>query len=372
MPYEIKRDGPLVGISTDTALDGEPVIVQTRGFFCADDPLLLLRVLEGFWGSFLSLLPPGTVESPGDVRHALAVLRNDGTATIWLNELTMLAKGLITRSVSAGEGVVSDDLADVQRVDFGVALPEDAGFALTYQVRWERAYFFDFSALSGEKRTYDVGAALGAQFTYLMHRQRCVLTEDEWMRLMNDGWFPFILLPQGTVDLMFGLLRQNRSVDLALEGIAKTVEWRLPSLATEMTKRPELREQVPFVERAVDQYERGDYVSCISVLYPRIEGLWRTLAPPAGRVSHHRLATTVVESGKMRLSPASPLLADRFLEYLKTSFLPAFDPAQPDGLTRHTVTHGVASVGEFTKKGALLGFLILNQLRYFVPTEGPT
>ena len=365
--YEVRLDRPLIGIATDTALGDEYFLLQTRGFFCADQPMHLLRALDGFSASILSFLPPGVVESPAHVRHALAVVRRDGATTIWLNELIFRGESLATRKIDAGESVTADDIADVRTMDLGVPIPEDAGFALTYHVGWERVYFFDFAPLSGSERSYDVPTVLGAQHTYLMHRQRSTLSDDEWALLISQGWFPFILLPQSTVNLMLGVLRQRRSVDLALDEIAGAVEARLDSPPQGMRERLEFAEQAPFVEKAIEHYRKGDFVSCVSVLYPRVEGVWRSVVQPSGRISHHRLATTVIDGGKTRLSPASPLLADRFLEYLKSWFLPDFDPANPAGLTRHTVSHGVASAHTYDRKGALLGFLILNQLRYFVP-----
>jgi hypothetical protein len=256
MPYDIKLDAPLVGISTSLALEGEAAAIQNRGFFCSDEPALLSKVLDGFWSSILARLPAGAVPSPSHVRHALAVIFKDGSTTVWVNELEVQAQVL-----------------------------------------------------------------------------------------------------------------SRRPVDLVLSDISAAVEARLPTFLSGMEARPALAAQIPFIEKAIEHFRKGDFLSSVSVLFPRIEGIWRGIARPAGGVPHKVLATTVVETGATRLSPVSPLLAGRFLEYLKTRFLPKFDPGRPEGLTRHTVSHGVASAEEFNRKGALLGLLIVNQLRYFVPAD---
>lgn len=285
-------------------------------------------------------------------------------------QLDVQAQVLSRRPVEKSELVTADDIANVRSVTLGVEIPPDAGFAFVYESGWERAYFFDFGPLAtGMARTFDISAELGVQKTYLLHRERCRLTDEEWTVLLSQDWFPFILLPQRTLDLMFGLLRAGRPVDLVLNDISAAVEARLPTFLSGMEEKPALATQVPLIERAIEHYRKGDFLSSVSVLFPRIEGIWRGIARPAGRAPHKALAKTVVEAGATRLSPASPLLAVRFLEFLKTRFLPNFDPSRPEGLTRHTVSHGVASAEEFDRKGALLGLLIVNQLRYFVPAD---
>jgi hypothetical protein len=370
MPYRIKLDAPLVGVSTSIALEGETAAIQTRGFFCSDDPTLLSKVLDGFWSSILARLPAGAVPAPSHVRHALAVILKDGSTTVWVNELEVQARALSRRPVEKGEPVTADDIADVRSVTLGVDIPPDAGFAFVYENGWDRAYFFDFGPLAtGVPRTFDVSAELGTQETYLLHRNRCRLTDEEWAALLSQDWFPFILLPQRTLELMFGLLRAGRSVDLVLNEISEAVEARLPTFLSGMEAKPALAAQIPFIERAIEHFRNGDFLSSVSVLFPRIEGIWRGIARPAGPAPHKALAKTVIEAGATRLSPVSPLLAVRFLEFLKARFLPSFDPSRPEGLTRHTVSHGVASAEEFNRRGALLSLLIVNQLRYFVPED---
>ena len=367
MPYAIKLDAPLVGIASTVALEGETAAIQTRGFFCSDDPALLSKVLDGFWSSILARLPAGAIPGPSHVRHALAVILEDGSTTVWVNELEVQAQALPRRPIEKGEPITADDIADVRSVSLGVDIPPDAGFAFAYENDWERAYFFDFAPLAtGAPRNFDVSAELGAQRTYLLHRNRCRLTDEEWAALLAQDWFPFILLPQRTLDLMFGFLRAGRPVDLVLHEISTAVEARLTTFLSGMEAKPALAAQIPFIEKAIEHYRKGDFLSSVSVLFPRIEGIWRGIAKPAGSVPHKVLVTTVVETGATRLSPLSPLLAGRFLEYLTTRFLPKFDPSRPEGLTRHTVSHGVASAEEFDRKGALLGLLIVSQLRYFV------
>lgn len=367
MPHDIQLDRAPIGLAMSTAVAEDQVAVAIKGFHSFDDPDSLVRSLDSFYGAVLSFLPSGVMHHPDLVQIAAAVIWPDGRTRVWLNELSMHAEALPRRTVSAGQAVSVDDIADVQRLDLGIVIPPEAGFAITFCVRWERVFFYDFQPLADRKpRVDDIGAELGRFYTYLLHRRRLSLDDDTWSRLIADGWFPFILLSEKTIDLMVDLSKQGRSADLVISEIAAAVVGRLDTLATEWASKLALAPEVPFLERAIERYRAGDWVSCVSVLYPRIEGVLRSVVQPTGRIGHVRLATTVIEGGKTRLSPTSPLLADRFLEYLKSSLLQDFDPTKPAGLSRHTVGHGVATPTEFSQKNALLGFLVLHQLSFFL------
>lgn len=366
MPYQIKLAGAPIGYAINTALDGEGAAVQIRGFLCFDDPKVLLSVLESHQASVLAFLPPEARISPDQIRHVAAIIRPDGETTVWLNELSPRGTSLARRPLGAGEPVGREDLADVVRLELGIEIPSSAGFSLVFSVGWERAFFFDYVPLAtGTPRDIDIAAVLGGHYTYLLHRRRLALSEEEWRQLTAQEWFPFILLPQNTIDLMFGVLRQGRSVDLLLPEIARAVEEQLDSLPERWSRRPAFEAHRAFLETAIERYKAKDLVSCVSVLYPRIEGVLRAIVKPSGKIGHIRLASMVIEKGKTRLSPLSPLLAERFEQYVTSSFLKDFDPLDPAGLSRHTALHGVADVAEFTQKRALLGFLLMHQILFF-------
>lgn len=60
------------------------------------------------------------------------------------------------------------------------------------------------------------------------------------------------------------------------------------------------------------------------------------------------------------------LLPDKFERYLSEVYFKDFNPNQPEGVSRNTVSHGVAPVEDFSEKATVIGFLILDQLFYFL------
>lgn len=366
MPFEVDLGKPSLGFARTTALDGEGVVVQTRGFICADEALFLLRVLPGLTGELLEKAPSGPIHPP-QVRSLLATYRRDGKATVWLNEITLEAQAQASAKIEVGGATNEDNLAEIRLVNLGVEVPKDSGVALIAHIGWERVLYFDFGpTAAGVDRDFDLARELGIHWTYVLHRQRLGISEEEWTQLLRQGWFPFILIPAAKVNLMLGLLRAGRRVDDALDDIASSVEPRLKDLVDEWKRSPDLEGHRPFLEKAIDHYASGDWISAISVLSPRIEGLMRSLGERgSGRAGHRELVASVIDAGEARLSPTSPILARRFKAYLNEVFLAPFTAEDPGRATRHPVTHGVAPVDAFDKKHALLCILIFHQLMFF-------
>jgi hypothetical protein len=125
-----------------------------------------------------------------------------------------------------------------------------------------------------------------------------------------------------------------------------------------------------FISKAVEHYQKDDTMSCISVLFPRIEGIMRAYQSIQGqpeKASQKDLAGTVLQvNGDYQKHQYTPLLPLRFYQYLSDVYFANFDPLKKDNtLSRNTIGHGVATKENFDIKGATLGFLILDQLSYY-------
>jgi hypothetical protein len=372
MPFEFQQDLLSKGFAMQTALDGEVVVVQTKGFYNLDNPTLLLKALDGVFGELSVNVPEGKKVLRSGVQTLVATYDPDKKVAVWLNELQFSSKARAARPIEAGQAVSVDDITDVESIDLGIEIPPASGVVVIARVGWEPVLFFDFEPLtSGLPRTYDVGDELGRCWTYVFHRQRLGISDSEWSLLFEQEWFPFILIPAAKIDLMLGLLRAGKPIDAALDDIAAAVEPRLKNLAAQI-RWTGLMEHRPFFEKAVEHYFASDWISAISVLSPRIEGVIRSLTGHgASRAGHKELVASVVEAGEARLSPTSPILAGKFKLYLNATFFAPFSAEEPGGATRHPVTHGIAPANAFDRKHALLCFLIFHQLTFFAEHEEP-
>ena len=132
---------------------------------------------------------------------------------------------------------------------------------------------------------------------------------------------------------------------------------------------PSFKDHLNVLKRAVDRYAEGDYISAVSILFPRIEGILRGFhgAPRSGeRIGQASLMQAAIDKNPNVQHEHCLLLPAKFREYLQEEFFENFDPENPENLTRHTVAHGVAPEADFNLKGAPLGFLILQQLSYYL------
>ena len=89
---------------------------------------------------------------------------------------------------------------------------------------------------------------------------------------------------------------------------------------------------------------------------------------PSERASQGNLVRSVIDHGETARLPFSLALPKKFRNYLTDIYFAGFVPQNPQGLSRHTVSHGVAPAAEFSKKGATLGFLTLLQLSCYLRT----
>src|SRR5262245_29327872 len=108
MPFEIKFENIPAGISLTSARAGESLNVRTIEFVSEEDGDTLIERLEGFGSEILSKLPREAEQTPiqpSQVQELLAIIRRDGTATVYLNELNKVGRVQPKREFKAGDSV---------------------------------------------------------------------------------------------------------------------------------------------------------------------------------------------------------------------------------------------------------------------------
>jgi hypothetical protein len=276
-------------------------------------------------------------------------------------------------SVKAGQAIYRDDIADIKKLVFNdIEVPNDVGVMALFSVGWRKGLFYDLVPLphGTEKRDYDLNQLLGGYYAYLTFQERFKIPDSEWESLLQTGWFPFITLNN---DLISGIINHNReswNVDDLLPRIHEDVLKRLPDGLKIWANIKAFKPHMDFISKSAEHYQKNDAMSCISVLYPRIEGIMREYQSIQGqpeKASQQDLSGTVLptnaDSQKHQYTPLLPL---RFHQYLNEVYFANFDPIKKNNtLSRNTIGHGVATKENFDIKGATLGFLILDQLSYY-------
>ena len=374
MKFDIKLETLLAGYSTVSCKPGEFLWIIQKEFVSSEDGDLLISRLEGFPSLILNKIKEQhkIIIIQSSIDNMLAIFRKDKSATIYINA-PMKALMQSKKSVNAGQVIYRNDIADVRELVFkDINIPDNVNVMVLFSVGWRKGLFYDLVPLSAPdgKREYNLNQLLGGYYAYLSFQERFKIPESEWEYLLQNGWFPFITL---TDDLVSSVLNHNRegwNVDDLLLTIQKEVLNRLTDGLKSWANIKAIEPHMEFISKAAEHYKKNDYISCISVLFPRIEGILREFQAIQGqpeKAKQKDLADTILSPSTNPKNPRlSPLLPLRFNQYLTEVYFANFNPKQTDNpLSRNTVGHGVATKENFNLKGSTLGFLILDQLSYY-------
>lgn len=371
MPHEVKLEQLPAGYAAESAHGAGDVAVWMRGFVSSDQGADFLKLIEGFPSEILQKLSDDRPVRPSTVDHMLVIIRRDKTSTAYVNELQLVLEVQVKRSLKAGEPVFFGDIADVKRLKLGdVAVPADAAIVFVFSQGWRKGYFFDFEPLRGADRSYDLERQCAQCLAYVAFQHLFSLSDQDWARLIEQGWFPFIELGEQKLRDVIACSREGWVIDeLHLAEIAEDVKKGLPAKLKSWDQHPIFKGHMTLIRRAAERYQDGDNVSACAILYPRIEGIIRSRQKAmAGAVDGKQkaLVEVVLDANRAQRHAYSLLLPDRFRQYLQDVYFAHFDPGNPKGLSRHTVSHGVAPEKQFSVKGATIGFLLLTQLSYYL------
>ena len=374
MPYEMKFKFIPDGFPASTIPAQGYGWICVKEFVSSEDGLVFVERLEGMAQMLFPAISPSISILAANVNHYLAIIRPDGTGAIYINELNFQSRSLPKRPCNAGQPVSFDDIADVKEMrpylhDERVMVPGDCGVVLFFAVGWRRGLLYDLDPLGGTPRDYEVESLFGQCYAQLGFQARLQITETEWAQLRRERWFPFISLTAEIIKDILAHVRSGRSVDDLLERVHQEVMKGLEAELSKWALNPVFKDHVDCLRQAADRYKAGDYISAASILFPRIEGILRSFhgAPRSReRIGQSALVQAAIDRNPNVQHKHSLLLPAKFREYLTEVFFEDFDPKNPENLTRNTVAHGVAPAPDFNLKGTTLGFLILQQLSYYL------
>jgi len=374
MKFDIHLDKPFAGYFTASCKPGENVWIVQKEFVSSEDGDLFISRLEGFPSILLNKIAQvyKVIILQSSIDNMLAILKQDGTSTIYINA-PMKALMQVKKSVDAGQVIYRNDIADVRKLVFhDVEIPDGVGVMVLFSVGWRKGLFYDLVSLSDKnlKRDYDLSQLLGGYYAYLSFQERFKISDSEWQSLLQNGWFPFITLNNELINSIVNHNREGWNIDDLLPKIQEDVLKRLPDGLKTWSNVKAFEPHMDFISKSAERYQGNDHLSCISVLFPRIEGILREFQSIQGqpeKASQKDLAGTVLSpSTNPQNNQFSLLLPLRFNQYLIEVYFANFDPLKKDNtLSRNTVGHGVATKENFDLKGSTLGFLILDQLSYY-------
>jgi hypothetical protein len=372
MPYQITLNSLPAGYAASSFKKGEKAQVIVREFISSEDGDLFISRLEGLPSEIINQIDPSIGIQPGIIDHLLVIIHQDRTAIVYINELQISITLRSKRDLKAGDIVRSDDVAHIEQLDIvGIEIPEDAGFIFIFSLGWRKGFFYDLQPLSGKvsKQEYSFNKVCGQYYSYLNFQHLFKISESEWNAFFDQSWFPFVSLKDETIKRMISFIRNNWNIDDFLDDIANEVSEMAPSMLSRWKNNKSIEPHFDLLSHALERYLQSDYKSAVSIIYPRIEGIMRSLhnsLQSPNKTNQRGLVTTVIDARKHEYHEYSSLLPNMFQQFMEKVYFANFD-ATAAPLSRNSVAHGVASSEEFSLKSSLIGILIIDQIFFYLP-----
>lgn len=380
MPHKIQIERPACGYAAEpSGPDQNTVRVIPVEFSSSEDGQHFIKRLEGATSEILeALAKQGNRISPSSIDHLLAFISPDGDTTVYVNELTLSSLIRVNRAIEKGETVTKNDIIDIHSLDLGgITNPGDAGIVFVFSIGWRRGLFFDYRPLRPHLQTvdYDLETTFGQFYSHVLFQERFGITDDEWNRLFDTGWFPFNSISFDNAQAIVDYARHDWEPSGLLDKLLSELTERIPSFRESWRGLSIFDDHIAILEHALTKFEESDYISCVSILYPRIEGLLRSHHSSLGQTtsaSQRNLAESAV--ARFAENDGSLLLPRRFRQYLENVYFRSFDPANRSiECSRNSVGHGVADQQQFNLQSAIIAILVVHQLfYYFAETDRQT
>jgi hypothetical protein len=206
---------------------------------------------------------------------------------------------------------------------------------------------------------------LGHFYARLAFQEQFSISDATWTEMFAQRWFPFAYLNTGLLRTILSRAVERLLIDDLLDDIEKQVITVIQTRIDTWRTQPILGSHAVVLEKAFAHLQSHDYLSASAMIYPRVEGVMRTLhsAIDSRQPSQVNLAMSAAGRGRYRLRDESLLLPQRFEQYLREVYFANFKPGtMSDVVSRHTVSHGVVSVESLDRKAAVVGFLTVLQV----------
>jgi Domain of unknown function (DUF4263) len=226
MPAAFQVGERLVGLSAHAATGQEKPLVQVAELVPPQNPARVQLVLEALHATVFSRIPG--FPDPSQVRHLVVIVRQDLSATAYINELRLLANVKVNRAVVIGEPAYAKDIAEIREVSLGIDVPDDAGVVVVTSIGWRRSVYFDFGPFTDVKtRVHALPRVLASQMLMLLGLEDAQPTLTR-VDLMADGF-----------QALQRLLRERCEEEEQYQELLHTHPWMLGGTYVEIMRHKE-------------------------------------------------------------------------------------------------------------------------------------
>ncbi|OGQ22849.1 MAG: hypothetical protein A3C46_05210 [Deltaproteobacteria bacterium RIFCSPHIGHO2_02_FULL_44_16] len=310
-----------------------------------------------------------TTSSVSSISNYLVLLNEDGKYDLHIG-MPILFEGLVKRDIQVGEGISYADLAAIRRVRFPtISIPARTGIIYFFSEGYRHGLYIDLTPyISHEPISID-----DLERDLAIHLQQMAFeshfkNDDIISNMEADGWFRFSAIPKELFDQLYAFYNDPNIKDKTSIVRNYFSYEQLNKLIGKWEKKEIFRDHMGLIRSSFDAFKNGNYPAAISTLYPRIEGLLRTMSK--GETSDQTLPWLIKrlrEAGIQKAGSKSLLFPRQFQQYLGTFLCKKFDFESGNiEFSRHSHSHGVLKENEYTYERAIIGYLILDHISYYV------
>jgi hypothetical protein len=309
---------------------------------------------------------------PDEYGNLLVLFHASGSSTIYIDELRV--EGALPCHIDGSN-------TGLRCVIQGIDIPSDAGLMIFIDYGEHRLAMYDVTPVAcratrpnpkkpdNTSRTVDHELILGSLVNQILAFELEEITEEEWSKLFQAGWFPFAFL-QGSLnhrllqhvncnDELGGFAAEVASI-IAATWRHKIARWRI---------HPILKNEILFLECAFDCFLDGNWIAANSVLGPRIEGI---MIEAIGCYKTHFPMISAFGEMAQAADPGNQIIkVDRLVQYLKDVVYVSGNMMKPDrlhaGLNRHLLGHGRAQASSLDIESAVIRFLLIDHISRYWP-----
>jgi hypothetical protein len=362
MYEDLKLSKLPAGIAANSADGGGTVSVIVSDFATDADGEKFYNYLEMLNPYIDQLIEKGHRISHID--HCLVLIKKSGDAKVYIDSLEIIAEILYRKeAVKKGDLISKDDIGGVKSIKFtNVEIPDDQGIIFFFSIRWKRGIYFDLRPIHSDEKLENIGQRLGLYFDSLLFSEIHSIEDIVWEKLYPVGWFPFIALLGELFRELISRVKEGLPIEHQEQKILEYFdEKKLQSLTSRFQKYTVLQQHLAFIERGIERYLAGDYLSSISLVWPRVEGIiHQAFAHKKDDKFSYLLKVLEDKVSDEWLAPTIYLPA-RFKEYLLKYYF-----REKIEVSRHSIAHGFSDSNTYDKKRALLGILMFDQLTYYL------
>ena len=372
MFFEVMLDDIPAGFALSSGEKGQTVEVEPRRFLTTDDGETLYIYLDGISSQFLNKNLTGRGMKISQIDQCLVVITKNKVAKVYINDFPTALEIVSKGNVQKGQPITKEDIADIQKVIFPtIEIEQDNGIIYIFSYGWRKALYFDYTPLRpGSKSTLgDIGSLFAKFYTIMLFKELFHLNDSILNEMYDEGWFPFVRILGRKFENLYKDFENRFSSKSGEKTIVEHFgKDTLKEMLASWKGKDLFQPHIPFLERGMERYLAGDYISSISILFPRIEGILRYVyLGEKGKPTQTSLVSNLWKKVSEKCLDTSLFLPDRFREYLKRFYFANFNLETGElDLSRHTIGHGVARQQDFQRVKALQGILILDQLFYYL------